>query len=446
MSKSNSPSESRNDIPNDLQLIERVVERKNLLEAYSRVVRNKGAAGIDKMTVEELKPYLQKNWPRIKEELLSGTYRPKPVRRVDIPKPGGGTRQLGVPTVVDRLIQQALHQVLNPIFDPDFSKSSYGFRPGKSAHQAILQAREYLLEGKYWVVDMDLEKFFDEVNHDVLMSRVARKVKDKKVLLLIRRYLNSGIMVNGVTSILDKGTPQGGPLSPLLSNILLDDLDKELERRGHSFCRYADDSNIYVKTQKSGERVLISITKFVEVRLKLKVNKAKSAVGKCSERKFLGYSFTGHKRTKVTVPNETTQKLHRKLKPLFRSGRGRNLERFIQEDLNKILRGWIQYFSLSESIRFAEDLDGWIRRRLRLIIWRQWKRGWTRRKGLMARGLSEKEAVMGAFNQRGPWHNSGAKHMNLGFPKKYFDGLGLVSLIDELLRIRSVGLRNRLGT
>ena len=446
MSKSNSTLENKNSIPDERQLIERVVERKNLVEAYSRVVGNKGSAGIDKMTLDDLKPYLQKNWPQIKEELLNGTYQPKPVRRIDIPKPGGGTRQLGVPTVVDRLIQQALNQVLMPIFDPNFSKSSYGFRPGKSAHQAILHAKEYQLAGKVWIVDMDLEKFFDEVNHDILMSRVARKVKDKKVLLLIRRYLISGIMFNGITSIQDKGTPQGGPLSPLLSNILLDDLDKELEKRGHCFCRYADDSNIYVRTQTAGERVLSSITNFVEKKLKLKVNKAKSAVGRCSERKFLGYSFTGHKVPRIRVPKETTQKLHKKLKPIFKAGRGRNLERFIQEDLNKILKGWIQYFSLSETRRFAEELDGWVRRRLRLILWRQWKRNWTRRKRLMMRGLSEDQATIGAFNRHGPWFNSGASHMNYAYPKKYFDQLGLVSLIDELSRIRAVGLRNRLGT
>jgi RNA-directed DNA polymerase len=446
MSKSNSTLESRNNTPDERQLIERVVERKNLVEAYSRVVGNKGSVGIDKMTVEDLKPYLQKNWPRIKEELLNGTYQPKPVRRIDIPKPGGGTRQLGVPTVMDRLIQQALNQVLTPMFDPHFSKSSYGFRPGKSAHQAILQAKEYQLKGKVWVVDMDLEKFFDEVNHDILMSRVARKVKDKKVLLLIRRYLNSGIMVNGITSIQDKGTPQGGPLSPLLSNILLDDLDKELEKRGHCFCRYADDSNIYVRTQKAGERVLSSVTNFVEKKLKLKVNKAKSAVGRCSERKFLGYSFTWNKIPRIRVPKETIQKLHRKLKPIFSSGKGRNLERFIQEDLNKILKGWINYFSLSETLKFSEDIDGWIRRRLRLILWRQWKRRWTRRNRLMARGLSEEQARVSSFNRHGPWWNSGATHMNQAHPKKYFDHLGLVSLNDELLRFRAIGLRNRLGT
>ena len=446
MSKSNSSLESKNDTPKDVQLIERLVERENLMEAYSKVMRNKGAAGIDKMTVDELKPYLQENWSSIREELLNGSYRPKPVRRIDIPKPGGGTRQLGVPTVVDRLIQQALHQVLNPIFDPTFSKSSYGFRRGKSAHQAITQAKQYQLEGKVWVVDMDLEKFFDEVNHDILMSRVAKKVKDKKVLLLIRRYLSSGIMFNGVTSTQGKGTPQGGPLSPLLSNILLDDLDKELERRGHSFCRFADDSNVYVKSKKAGERVLISLTSFVEEKLKLKVNRKKSAVGRCHQRKFLGYSFTWHKRPKIRVPKETIQKLRTKLRPIFRAGRGRNLEKFIRGNLNKILKGWINYFCLAEVKRFAEELDSWIRRRLRLILWRQWKRPWTRRKRLMARGFSEERAVRSSFNCRGPWWNSGASHMNQAYPKKYFDKLGLVSMVDELYRFRVFELGNRLGT
>lgn len=446
MSRSNSSLESRNDTPEDVSLIERVVERKNLKEAYSKVMKNKGAAGIDKMTVEKLKPYLQKNWPEIKEELLKGSYQPKPVRRIDIPKPGGGTRQLGVPTVVDRLIQQALLQVLTPIFDPDFSENSYGFRPGKRAHQAILKAKKYQEEGKVWVVDMDLEQFFDEVNHDILMSRVARKVRDKKVLLLIRRYLNAGVMENGVTSIRDKGTPQGGPLSPLLSNVLLDDVDKELEKRGHSFCRFADDSNIYVNSKRAGQRVLASLTKFVEGKLKLKVNKEKSAVERTHQRKFLGYSFTWHKRPRIRVPKESLQKLQMKLKTIFRAGKGKNLKRFIREDLNKVLRGWINYFGLAEVKKFAEELDGWIRRRLRLILWRQWKRPWTRRSRLMKQGLSEERAVMSAFNERGPWWNSGAPHMNGAFPKKYFDQLGLVSMVDELYKFRVIEIRNRLST
>ena len=438
--------ERSNTAPEKMQLIERLVERKNMMAAYSRVMRNKGAAGIDKMPVAELKPYLKENWAEIKEELLHGNYKPKPVKRVDIPKPGGGMRQLGIPTVVDRLIQQALHQVLRPIFDPEFSPSSYGFRPGKSAQQAIIQAKKYQLEGKRWVVDMDLAKFFDEANHDILLARVARKVGDKIVLRLIRLFLKSGIMVNGVTTVRDKGTPQGGPLSPILSNILLDDLDKELERRGHAFCRFADDSNVYVKSKRAGERVLRSLTSFIERKLKLKVNHSKSAVDMCFRRKFLGYSFTVQRKVKIKISEVSIQRLKQKLRKSFRAGRGRNLGRFVREDLNPLLKGWINYFSLAETKGFAEDLDGWIRRRLRLILWRQWKRPWTRRKRLMAVGLSEERAVASAFNCRGPWWNSGASHMNDAFRKKFFDRLGLVSMVDELQRFRMVNFSNRLGT
>lgn len=415
-------------------LMEAVVERENMLNAFRRVVGNKGAAGVDAMSVDELKPYLQTHWERIKEQLLEGSYQPQPVRRVEIPKPGGkGMRKLGVPTVVDRLIQQALHQALNPLFDLDFSAHSYGFRSGRSAHQALCQAREHVASGRRWVVDLDLEKFFDRVHHDVLMSRVARKVGDKRVLCLIRRYLQAGIMEGGLVSQPTMGTPQGGPLSPLLSNILLDDLDKELERRGHRFCRYADDVNVYVASRRAGQRVLDSIEKFLTHRLHLRVNRQKSAVDRPWKRKFLGYSMTWHKRPRLKVAPSSVKRLRMVLKKAFRQGRGRNLGKFI-EDLTLTLRGWVNYFRLSEVKGIFEELDGWIRRRLRWIIWRQWKRAYARAKGLMQRGLGEKRAWESATNSRGPWWNSGASHMNQAFPKKFFDRQGLVSLLDSVLK------------
>lgn len=417
-------------------LMEAVVERENMLNAFRRVVGNKGAAGVDAMSVDELKPYLQTHWERIKEQLLEGSYQPQPVRRVEIPKPGGkGMRKLGVPTVVDRLIQQALHQALNPLFDLDFSAHSYGFRSGRSAHQALCQAREHVASGRRWVVDLDLEKFFDRVHHDVLMSRVARKVGDKRVLCLIRRYLQAGIMEGGLVSQPTMGTPQGGPLSPLLSNILLDDLDKELERRGHRFCRYADDVNVYVASRRAGQRVLDSIEKFLTHRLHLRVNRQKSAVDRPWKRKFLGYSMTWHKRPRLKVAPSSVKRLRMVLKKAFRQGRGRNLGKFI-EDLTLTLRGWVNYFRLSEVKGIFEELDGWIRRRLRWIIWRQWKRAYARAKGLMQRGLGEKRAWESATNGRGPWWNSGASHMNQAFPKKFFDRLGLVSLLDSVLKFQ----------
>lgn len=446
MSMSNHPLGKDNSTPEDMQLMERLVERKNMRTAYSQVMKNKGAAGIDNMPVEALMPHLKEKWPEIREQLVNGEYMPKPVRRVEIPKPAGGMRQLGIPTVLDRLIQQAIYQILSPIFEPTFSNSSYGFRPGRSAHEAILKAKEYQTEGRKWVVDMDLAKFFDEVNHDKLMSKIAKRVKDKRLLLLIRCYLQAGVMSNGLVTASDKGTPQGGPLSPLLSNIVLDDLDKELERRSHAFCRYADDCNVYVKSKRAGERVLESITSFVEKRLKLKVNRDKSAVTRPHQRKFLGYSVTWHKQPRLRVPKETVKRLRMHLKTIFRRGKGRNLQRFITDDINPILRGWINYFRLAEVKTFAEDIDKWIRRRLRLILWKQWKKPWTRRKRLIQAGLAEERAVMSAFNRRGSWWNSGASHMNDAFRKKFFDKLGLVSMLDELYKFRILNFGNRLGT
>ena len=419
--------------PRTESMMEAVVERENMLRAYRRAVSNKGASGVDGRSTEDLKTYLQSNWAWIKGELLAGRYKPQPVLRVEIPKPGGkGMRKLGIPTVGDRLIQQAVYQVLSPIFDPTFSESSYGFRPGRSAHQAVIKAREYVADGKRWVVDMDLEKFFDQVNHDVLMSRVARKVEDKRVLRLIRRYLQAGIMEGGLVSQPLKGTPQGGPLSPLLSNIILDDLDKELDRRGHCFCRYADDCNVYVGSKRAGERVMRSISEFLGRRLRLKVNKAKSAVDRPWNRVFLGFSMTWHKVPKIKVARSSVLRFRATLKGAFRRGRGRNLQQFIK-GLAPLLRGWLNYFRISEVRGIFEELDGWIRRRLRGIIWRQWKRPRTRAKNLIKRGLSEERAKKSAANGRGPWWNSGASHMNDAFPKRFFDRLGLVSLLESIL-------------
>jgi RNA-directed DNA polymerase len=410
--------------------MEAVVERGNMLAALHRVEGNKGAAGADGMTVSGLRAYLKEQWPGIRERLLSGSYEPKPVRRVEIPKlDGKGVRKLGIPTVIDRLIQQALHQVMDPIFDPGFSRSSYGFRPGRNAHGAVRQAREYVREGRRWVVDLDLEKFFDRVNHDILMARVARKVKDKRVLRLIRRYLQAGVMEEGLTVASLEGTPQGGPLSPLLSNIMLDGLDQELERRGHTFCRYADDCNVYVRSRPAGERVMESLTRFLERKLRLKVNREKSAVGRPWERKFLGYSMTFHMKALLKVAPQSVKRFRLKLKELFRVGRGRNLKRFIREDLNPVIRGWANYFHLSETRGTFEGLDEWLRRKLRCMLWRQWKRTWTRFQRLKSCGLEEARAWTSACNGRGSWWNSGASHMNEAFPRRFFDQLGLLSLL-----------------
>jgi RNA-directed DNA polymerase len=426
-----------NSEPEVEQLLEAVVERKNMWLALKQVERNSGAAGVDNMTVEQLRTYLREHWLRIKKELLAGSYQPQPVLKVEIPKPDGkGMRMLGIPTVVDRLLQQALHQVLSPLFEPHFSESSYGFRPQRSAHQAVLKARQYVREGRRWVVDIDLEKFFDRVNHDILMSRLARRIKDKRVLRLIRRYLQAGMMSKGLSTARREGTPQGGPLSPLLSNILLDELDKELERRGHKFCRYADDSNVYVQSRSAGERVLKSLTRFLERRLRLKVNAEKSAVARPWARKFLGYSFTSQREARLKVARESVQRLKGRLREIFRRGRGRNLRRVIEEALTPLLRGWMNYFRLAEVKGIFEELDSWIRRKLRGLIWRRWKRPFTRAQKLMQRGLAQAQALKSAMNGRGPWWNAGAAHMHVAFPKSYFDRCGLLSLLEQRRRFQ----------
>jgi group II intron reverse transcriptase/maturase len=416
-------------------LMEEIVSRRNMMAAYSRVVANKGAPGIDGMPVSALKGYLQEHWPRIKEELLAGSYTPQPVRKVEIPKPGGGMRMLGIPTVLDRLIQQAVHQMLNSLFDPGFSDHSYGFRPGRSAHQAIKAARQYVAEGRRWVVDLDLEKFFDRVNHDILMSLLKRKVRDPQVLSLIDRYLKAGLFEGGVVTARVEGTPQGGPLSPLLSNILLDELDKELEARGHTFCRYADDCNVYVATKASGERVMTSLTCYLSERLKLTVNQAKSAVDRPWNRSFLGYSMTFHRRPRLKVADKSVQRLKAAMRETCRRGRGRNIRTVIAEITPK-LSGWITYFRHAEVKGLFDELDGWLRRKLRCILWRQWKRPISRAKTLMRLGMPEPTAWKSATNGRGPWWNSGAAHMQKALRKTYFDNLGLVSIMNQHHRLQ----------
>ena len=416
-------------------LIDQVVSRENLIRAHKRVVRNKGAAGVDGMTVNDLMQYCREHWSRIREELLSGTYQPQPVRKVEIPKPGGqGVRTLGIPTVLDRLIQHALLQVLQPIFDPTFSDASFGFRPGRSTHQAVLRARDHIAAGYRWTVDMDLEKFFDRVNHDVLMSRVARRVKDKKVLLLIRRYLQAGIMAGGLMSPRVEGTPQGGPLSPLLSNVLLDELDKELERRGHRFVRYADDCNIYVQSRRAGDRVLDSVERFVTRRLRLRVNRDKSAVARPWNRTFLGYTVTSNRQPKLKVAPQSVKRLKAKLRPTLRRGRGQSLGRVV-ESLIPVLRGWVAYYKLAEVKASFERLDQWLRRKLRCILWRQWKRRRIQFKELCRRGLDHERARRSAWNGRGPWYNAAASHMNQAVPISELRGLGLISLMEEHRRL-----------
>lgn len=418
------------------RLMEEVLRRENLMRAHTRVVQNGGAPGADGMTVNELMPYCREHWARIREALLQSTYTPQPVRGVDIPKPGGaGVRTLGIPTVLDRLIQQALLQVLQPIFDSTFSDASFGFRPGRSAHDAVRRARSHIAAGHRWVVDLDLEKFFDRVNHDVLMARVARRVKDPRVLGLIRRYLQAGIMAGGLMSPRTEGTPQGGPLSPLLSNILLDDLDRELERRGHRFARYADDCNVYVQSRTAGERVLTSLERFLAKRLRLRVNREKSAVARPWQRKFLGYTVTMHREPKLRVAPQSIHRLKARLRQRWRAGRGRSLSRTVA-DLTPLLRGWVGYFRLAEVKSSFEELDAWLRRRCRCILWRQWQRPRTRAKELMRRGLDATRAYVSAYNGHGPWWNAGASHMHAAVPTAALRAWGLLSLLDEQRRLQ----------
>jgi group II intron reverse transcriptase/maturase len=421
------PSPTRDEGKSNVELWEQVWARENLTTALKRVESNRGAPGTDGMTVKDLRPYLMNHWLEIRAALESGAYKPTPVRRVEIPKPDGGVRLLGIPTVIDRLLQQAIAQVLTPIFERKFSPYSYGFRPGRSAHDAIKQAQEYTQAGYEWVVDIDLEKFFDRVNHDMLMARVAREVKDKRVLKLIRAYLNSGVMVNGVVMDTEEGTPQGGPLSPLLSNIMLDDLDKELEKRGHKFVRYADDCNIYVKTQRAGERVMESVREFVEKKLKLKVNQKKSKVDRAERVKFLGFSFYKYKgKMLIRVANRSLERFRDKLRRLTKRTRSGKLEDIIQE-INTYIVGWIGYYRQANTASVYEKLDGWIRRRLRQMIWKRWKRGTTRFRELVRLGVPKWWAQEGAGGTS-PWRMSTSPVIKEALSNEYFRNLGLKSI------------------
>jgi RNA-directed DNA polymerase len=409
-------------------LMEEVCERGNLTKALKRVKANKGSPGIDGMTVDELPHYLKEHWTKIEAQLLAGTYRPKPVRRVEIPKPEGGMRSLGIPTVVDRFIQQAVLQVLQKRWDETFSDHSYGFRPGRSAHQAVTQAQTYITEGYGYVVDIDLEKFFDRVNHDMLMGRIAKRIADKRVLALIRAFLHAGVMEDGLTTPTDEGTPQGGPLSPLLSNLFLDDLDRELERRGHRFVRYADDCNIYVRTERAGHRVMESISRFITKKLKLRVNGEKSAVARPSERTFLGFSVTGGKRPRRRIAPKALKRLKHRVRRLTRRTRGIRIEKMV-EQLSRYLIGWATYYGFCETPAVLTRLNSWIRRRLRSAIWKQWKRGRTRFTELRRRGVSRNLAAQTAGTAHGPWRISRSPALSFALPDAYFTSLGLPALV-----------------
>jgi RNA-directed DNA polymerase len=408
--------------------MEAIVERSNLLKALAQVQRNKGAPGVDGMSIGKLAPYLKEHWPAIRDQLLDGTYQPQPVRRVEIPKASGGTRALGIPTVLDRFIQQAMMQVLQADWDRTFSEHSFGFRPGRSAHQAVERAQAFIASGHGTVVDLDLEKFFDRVNHDILMGLVAKRVTDKRILKLIRGFLTAGALIDGLVGPTEEGTPQGGPLSPLLSNLMLDVLDKELEQRGHHFVRYADDCNIYVRSQRAGERVMASIEQFLTKRLKLRVNKAKSAVAPPRTRKFLGFSFTSGSAIKRRLAPHTLDRFKAKVRDLTRRTRGRSLGQIVEE-LARYLTGWRAYFGFCETPSVLRALEQWTRRRLRAIAWKQWKRGRTRFAELTRRGVAAELAAMTAGSSHGPWRLSNSPALALAFPTIAFAELGLPSLV-----------------
>lgn len=419
-----------------LSLMEAVVAPRNMRLALKRVKANKGSGGVDGMSVNELPAYLAEHWLHTRASLLDGSYLPQPVRRVEIPKSDGGVRQLGIPTVLDRLIQQAIHQVLEPLYDPTFSRSSYGFRPGRSAHQALRAAREHVASGKGWVVDLDLEKFFDRVNHDVLMSRLARRIGDKRLLKLIRRYLEAGVMSDGVVVERVEGTPQGGPLSPLLANILLDEFDKELEKRGHAFCRYADDCNIYVASRRAAERVMASLTHFLETRLRLRVNRTKSAVARPYERKFLGMRIVGAAKAHISVAPKSLLRFKQTIRRITKRNRGVRLAQVIRE-LNQATMGWVNYFALAQVKSICRDLDSWIRRRLRCFIWKQWKTYANRLAHLRKAGVGPWLAWGMVSGKHGPWNASGSPALTRAIPSKHLEAQGYKSLLERYLALAS---------
>jgi RNA-directed DNA polymerase len=413
---------------NTSRIMEEVCERGNLKAALRQVKGNRGSAGVDGMTVDQLSDYLKQHWLAIREQLLNGTYEPKPVRRVEIPKPdGGGVRKLGIPTVLDRFVQQAVMQVLQRRWDPMFSRHSYGFRPGRSAHQAVAQAQQYIAAGYGWVIDLDLEKFFDRVNHDKLMARIAKRVEDKRLLKLIRAFLNAGVMENGLVSPSVEGTPQGGPLSPLLSNLVLDELDRELERRGHRFVRYADDSNIYVRSERAGQRVMESIKRFITQKLKLKINESKSAVARPQERKFLGFSFAAGPDVKRTIAPKALERFKQRIREITRGAKGVSIKTTMEE-LASYMRGWRGYFGFCETPEVLIALTRWVRLRLRAALWRQWKTPRRRRAALLANGVSGRLASNTAGSGRGPWPLARSKALSVGLSNAYFRSLGLPSL------------------
>ena len=416
-------------------LMEQILSRENLIRALNRVVRNKGSHGVDGMPVQNLRTHVIEHWDTMKVELLSGTYQPQPVRRVEIPKPDGGVRLLGIPTVMDRLIQQAIAQVLSSIYDPMFSDHSYGFRPNRSAHGAVKKAQGYIADGNRWVVDIDLEKFFDRVNHDKLMGLLAKQIEDKRLLKLIHKYLKTGIMINGVVTDNEEGTPQGGPLSPLLSNIVLDELDKELEKRGHQFVRYADDCNIYVKTPKAGNRVMRSVTSYIEGKLKLKVNGNKSAVDRPWRRKFLGFSFTKHREPKVRIAKASVNRMKDKIRDITSRKRPYSMEVRIQK-LNQYLMGWCGYFALADTPSVFKSLESWIRRRLRMCVWKSWKKPSTKVRKLTGLGVPKGKAHEWGNSRKGYWRISKSPVLHRALGNSYWSSRGLKSLVSRYETLR----------